>query len=139
VIDVPEQPAEGWLGIIRYLDDVRAENRMSSEAIHALQERLDDWDRDQEIKRMLFEQRLLAQIQFTGKNAEDAQRQVESVNAQLQAHMGSHKLKDKEHLDRVESLQAERIKARTALWIQILVIVGAFLVAALNLIPHFLK
>ena len=127
------QPENGWLEIIRYIDEtMRPELVQYREAIHALQERLDDWEHNQDHKRIEFEQRIDAKLSMIGRDAEDAK-------VALNGHFGSHKLKDKEHLDRVEALQQERIKARTTVWVQIIILIGVVIVAAINLVPHLLK
>ena len=103
---MPEQPNEGWLSLIRYFDDIRAENRMASEAIHALQERLDDWDREQEIKRLTFEQKLLAQVGASGKDAEQAQREVEDTKAAMLAFQSESRSQFKQFTDALQTQRA---------------------------------
>lgn len=142
-----DQAGNGWqLRISGMIDDLRAEQTMTRERIGAITNERDDWNREQDIKRLLFEKDQTARMQVMGltiaeltKIAESLKGQLEALDLKLDQHANSHKQRDKEQMDRVQALHQERIKARTALWIQILVIAGAALVALINLIPHFIK
>ena len=127
------QPEPGGMEFIKYVETyIRPLFVQLSEALDGLRDSRDDWEREQEHKRVEFEQRVNAKLEMIGRDAEEAK-------AAGQAHLNSHRLKDKEHFDRVEALQQERIKARTALWVQILILIGATIVAAINILPHLLK
>ena len=129
-------PGEGWLEIIRFKDDIHADMAQAREAIRAHQERFDDFEREIQVMIERLHNEVRAQMQMIGRDTEDAKIAV-------QAHLGSHKMKDKEHLDRVQALEQERIKASASLRLQLLVVFGAVVVAIISglftILPHLIK
>ena len=103
---MPEQPGGSWLDVIRYFDEyIRPTLSEHSEAIHALQDRSDDWEQAQNAKREVFEAKLERQIAAVGKDAEEA-------NVAIQQHLGSHRLTATKQEERLLQVSQEEVKSK---------------------------
>lgn len=124
-----KMPADHWLEIIRFFDGMRAYQTQANEAIHAIQNRLDDADRELQMKLDKFESTITAQMMFLGRNAEEA-------GSKIALHIESHKLRDKQSDERMLQLQQQRIQSRWDFWkvvvAAIVSVLGTLAVAALS-------
>jgi len=131
------QPEPHGLEFIKYVETyIRPLFVQLSEALDGLRDSRDDWEREQEHRRIEFEQRVDAKLQMIGRDAEEAKMAG-------QAHLHSHRLNEKKEMDAALDLQRAREQAlldldkareagRTQTRVQLIITIGAVMVTLIT-------
>ena len=118
-------PVDGWLELVRWIDGIRAEQAQAREAIHAHQERFDDFEHEVKSELHTFESEVHAQMRFIGHN-------LEEVAQKIAIHTESHKLRDREAEARLAQMQMQRVDLWKVVIVAVITTVGSLAVALIT-------
>ena len=117
---------EGWrIELIRWIDNIRAEQAQTREVIHAHQERFDDFENEVSSGLHLFKNEMQAQMKYFGRN-------VEELAQKVAIHTESHKLRDRESEARLALMQQSKVDLWKVVIVALVTTIGSIGVALIT-------
>ena len=117
---------EGWrIELIRWIDNIRAEQAQTREVIHAHQERFDDFENEVSSGLHLFKNEMQAQMKYFGRN-------VEELAQKVAIHTESHKLRDRESEARLVLIQQSKVDLWKVVIVALVTTIGSIGVALIT-------
>jgi len=117
---------EGWrIELIRWIDNIRAEQAQTREVIHAHQERFDDFEHEVSSGLHLFKNEMQAQMKYFGRN-------VEELAQKVAIHTESHKLRDRESEARLALMQQSKVDLWKVVIVALVTTIGSIGVALIT-------
>jgi len=117
---------EGWrIELIRWIDNIRAEQAQTREVIHAHQERFDDFEHEVSSGLHLFKNEMQAQMKYFGRN-------VEELAQKVAIHTESHKLRDRESEARLVLIQQSKVDLWKVVIVALVTTIGSIGVALIT-------